>query len=554
MQPNEAIGKVVAGRFRIVRFIGEGGMGSVYEAEHATLSRRFALKVLHRDLGRDRRFVERFRREAVAAGRVDHPNIAQTSDFGQLEGGEFYLVMEYLEGVGLDAVIRKEHRIALPRAILILTQVADALEHAHRAKVVHRDLKPENVLLCTIRDQSEFVKILDFGIARIQTQTFSGRLTLQGQIFGTAEYVSPEQATDVEVDGRSDLYSLGVLAFEMTTGTVPFEGTPAEVLHAHVQNAPPAPSTRVPEGELPTAFDEIVLRLLAKKPADRYQTGSEVRRDLLRLRAMLAAAAKGIPSDKRREIQRKMIDSGGWRPIGSKPMRNLTLHNISKEALREISTAVSVAAKKRANQASHVRSQTIPSDHWRNAHELRRQLQGILRKLALAIAEAVIGSGAMRDALREIFLAEEEIGGLSSEIARLEQNFERIRFETGERENALRYALVDLRLERSARAKERGLASVVADLDYQIGELEKRVSESTVEKQVRIHELAEEVGRLRGEREARERAAAERYQALAELVDSARGEVAGEEFVRLYQEFDGLRSALERARHSLPPV
>ena len=221
--------------------------------------------------------------------------------------------MEFLEGEGIDGVLRGHGRMRLARAIPILAQIADALEYAHRARIVHRDLKPENVLLTTVRDQADFVKLLDFGIARIQTASFSGRLTLQGQIFGTAEYVSPEQAMDKDVDGRSDLYAVGILAFEMTTGSVPFEGPAADVLHAHVQKPPLAPSLRVPRGELPAAFDAIVLRLLARIPTTATRP--------LDVTARSDAAARPDGGGRRwaagrhgaQRLRRGIVDTGGWR-------------------------------------------------------------------------------------------------------------------------------------------------------------------------------------------------------------------------------------------------
>ncbi|MFH1130112.1 MAG: serine/threonine-protein kinase, partial [Pseudomonadota bacterium] len=168
----DMIGASVGGRLEIVRVLGQGGMGTVYEAKHKTLPRKFAVKILHEDLAGERD-VERFRREAIASARLDHPNIIYITDFGQLENGSLYLVMEFLEGIGLDEVLSRQFRLPMTRALPILAQVADGLDHAHYMKVVHRDLKPENIQLSEVRGRKDVVKIFDFGIAKLQMPEFS---------------------------------------------------------------------------------------------------------------------------------------------------------------------------------------------------------------------------------------------------------------------------------------------------------------------------------------------------------------------------------------------
>ena len=181
------VGTVIGGRFEIVRLLGQGGMGAVYEARHKTLPRRFAIKILRPELAASRDFVERFRREAVASARIEHPNVIYITDFGSMNDGSLYLVMEFLEGEGLDEILGRAGRLSLARAIPILAQVADALDAAHAVDVVHRDLKPENILLSEVRGHKDMVKIFDFGIARVRTPEFSDTLTVRGQVFGTAE-------------------------------------------------------------------------------------------------------------------------------------------------------------------------------------------------------------------------------------------------------------------------------------------------------------------------------------------------------------------------------
>jgi len=518
------------GRLRIVRLVGEGGMGAVYEAEHDTLAQRFAIKILRADIERDARFVERFRREAIAASRIDHPNIVRITDFGRLDRGEHYLVMEYIEGELLDAVIRRSAPIGLSRAVPILIQVADALDAAHDAEIVHRDMKPENVLLYTLRGQPDVVKVFDFGIAKMRSAAVSSRLTMQGQIFGTAEYVSPEQASDKEVDGRSDIYSLGILAFEMTTGAPPFEGPGADVLVAHLQRPPPPPSSRVPGGAILPAFDAIVLRCLAKKPADRYQSAADVRRDLVRLRGLLVGLSDGMlrQSDRAPKIDAATA-LAGWRALAKSPAEALLA-----AAPAPLPSAVS------------------PARLLRGSEDLRQRLHELLRQIAIGFTEVHVRPPDLKDALSALLVVEEDLASLGGRIALAEQNFERIRFESGERETTLQHAQVDLSLDRSRLIESRGDAARIQDLDFQIRELDQRVQQLAVERQGRISQLAAEVAALRKQRGEREREAAARYHKLGEIVDQLRGS-AGGKLADQYKTLDELRQALRQARSTLPP-
>jgi len=530
MSADPFLGRSV-GRLRIARLVGEGGMGAVYEAEHETLPQRFAIKILRADIVRDARFVERFRREAIAASRIDHPNIVRITDFGQLETGEHYLVMEYIEGELLDQLIRRSAPIGLSRAVPILIQIADALDAAHGADIVHRDLKPENVLLFTLRGQPDIIKVFDFGIAKMRSGPASARLTLQGQIFGTAEYVSPEQASDREVDGRSDIYSLGVLAFEMTTGSPPFEGPGADVLVAHLQRPAPPPSSRTPGGAILPAFDAIVLRCLAKKPADRYQTAADVRRDLVRLRGLLVGLSDGVlrVSDRAPRLGADAT-RGGWHPLGGR----------------------SVAEGLIAPATVAPEPPIPPRRGLGGSEDLRRRLHEVMRQIALGLAEVHVRPPELGEALSALLVVQEDLASLTGKIALVEQNFERIRFESGERETTLQHAVVDLSLDRSRMIESEGDRARIADLDFQITELEQRAQHLAAERQRRIGQLAEEVAELRRQRDAREREAAVRYHKLGEIVEQLRGHAGGQLAV-LYGTLDELRGALKEARATLPP-
>ncbi|MGZ3477485.1 MAG: protein kinase domain-containing protein [Polyangiales bacterium] len=285
------IGTVIAERYRVEARVGEGGKGSVYRVEHTHMRKRFALKVLHADLSNYEEVVARFEREAMAAANIEHPNIATATDFGKLSDGSFYLVLEYVEGSDLRQLLQRDHHLNPARAVHIALQILGALGRAHELGIVHRDLKPENVLLLEKDGDPEFVKILDFGIARVPIGSLGSEregesnkpLTKAGTVYGTPEYMAPEQALGHIVDGRADLYAVGILLFEMLAGTRPFDDKDKiALLGAHVSKPVPKLSTRVPKDQfIPEALEATVTRLLAKNPADRFQTASEVADELL---------------------------------------------------------------------------------------------------------------------------------------------------------------------------------------------------------------------------------------------------------------------------------
>ena len=285
-QPEQLVG----GRYRVVRKLGGGGMADVYLCEDLTLGRQVAVKVLlQRYLG-DPTFVERFRREAKAAAGLNQQNLVSIYDWGEVDG-TYYIVMEYVEGETLKDLIRRRGRLSGNESVAVAMQLLAAVEFAHRSGIVHRDIKPQNVML----DRGGTVKVMDFGIARAGD---SG-MTEAGSILGTAQYLAPEQAKGHPVDERSDLYSVGVVLYEMLTGTVPFKGDSAvTVALKHVNEVPREPSELVPG--MPYALNQIVLKAMAKDPADRYQSAAEFARDL-------RAAREGGP------VQAAAYDAGSER-------------------------------------------------------------------------------------------------------------------------------------------------------------------------------------------------------------------------------------------------
>jgi serine/threonine-protein kinase len=270
------------GNYRIVRQLGAGGMGVVYEAEHPLLGKRVALKVIHRELAQNHEVVTRFFNEARAVNQAGHVHVVDVADFGQTTDGEYFLVMEMLVGRSLADVLERERMLPPARALHIAAQIADGLAAVHDAGIVHRDLKPDNVFLVERADDVDFVKIVDFGLAKLlQVGAAGGGITKQGVVLGTPEYMSPEQAESrPTVDARSDVWSLGILLYQMTTGLLPFVGGGmGEVLVKVVSRVAAPPSTVDPD--LPPAIEQIILRCLQKRPEDRFADMRELRAALL---------------------------------------------------------------------------------------------------------------------------------------------------------------------------------------------------------------------------------------------------------------------------------
>src|SRR6478672_3011674 len=281
------------GRYRILRKLGTGGMANVYLAEDEVLGRRVAIKILNDRHAGDDQFVERFRREAKNAAGLSHPNIVSIYDRGEAEG-TYYIAMEYLDGRSLKELVVARGPLPISDAIAATRQVLAALRFAHRKGVVHRDIKPHNVMA----DADGRLKVTDFGIARAGVS----QMTEAGSIIGTAQYLSPEQARGAPVDQRSDIYSLGIVLYEMLTGKVPFTGdTPVEIAMKHLSQIPDPPSTF--RDGLPHDLDAVVMRALAKDPDQRYGSAEEMDADLARV-------ARGVAVSRETEDAMTQVLSG----------------------------------------------------------------------------------------------------------------------------------------------------------------------------------------------------------------------------------------------------
>ena len=274
------IGRVVDKRYRVLGKIGSGGMGLVYRVEHVQLGKIAAMKVLHAETASVAEAVKRFRLEATAVSRLNHPNIVHTFDFGQWEGS-LYLVMEYLKGDDLATVLKREGPLPFVRTARLFVQICSALTEAHESGIIHRDLKPENIFVICRRDGTEHAKVLDFGLAKLRERSDLGEITSGGQVIGTPYYMSPEQVRSEALDVRTDIYSLGATLYRVLTGTPPFQAaTPVGVLTKHLTDDLEPPRTRAPELGLPIEADAIVTRAMARDRANRYASAQEVERDL----------------------------------------------------------------------------------------------------------------------------------------------------------------------------------------------------------------------------------------------------------------------------------
>jgi serine/threonine-protein kinase len=274
-QPDPFIGRdILNGQFQILQKIGSGGMGAVYKASQPEMNRMVGVKILHPKLANRKDLVSRFRREARAMSHLTNPNTVKVFLYGELEDGSLYIIMEFLEGKNLNQTVRAEGPFKVERALPVIIQVCGALEEAHGAGIIHRDLKPENIFLCQSAGLKDFPKVLDFGLAKVTEREMrpgSVILTQEGMVFGTPEFMSPEQAQGKTLTAASDQYSLAVILYEVLTGKLPFEAKSAmDYLSLHVTGKPAPLSQRVQGRVFPPLLDDIMARCLSKKVEERF--------------------------------------------------------------------------------------------------------------------------------------------------------------------------------------------------------------------------------------------------------------------------------------------
>ena len=276
------LGRTFAGKYLVQQVLGAGAMGKVYLAEHLALGRPICIKILHPHLAEDKSLTKRFHREARAASRLNHPNSIQVIDFGQSEDGVLYIAMEYVPGIDLRRIIKRDFPLPTPRIIRMLGQVLSALEEAHGQGVIHRDLKPENIMIGDSRAEQDHVKVLDFGIAKIQEPgPEGGTLTVAGIVCGTPEYMAPEQARGDPLDPRVDLYAAGIILYQMLSGELPFKADSAlATVTKHLTEQPIPPHVRRPDLSVDMRLEAICLRAMSKDREQRYPSALAMKKDL----------------------------------------------------------------------------------------------------------------------------------------------------------------------------------------------------------------------------------------------------------------------------------
>ncbi len=411
------MGKVISGRYRLEARLGEGGMGVVYRARHVLIDRVVALKLIRPDLRGETHLRAWMVREARAANRVDHAHIIDIHDIGETEDGDLYLVMEYIVGVPLSSELAKG-AMPLSRAVDILEQMCAALARAHDLGVVHRDLKSDNIQLTTRGGRKDFVKILDFGLAALARDP---RLAPKGAVFGTPEYMSPEQARGEDAGAQSDLYALGVLFYEMLTGQLPFRSSDREVLLEMQRSAAPARPTSVKSDVLPPA-ESICLRLLEKDPRKRYQ-------DAHHLLEELKALQRALPSQQSWEVSTAELTPAAPPPPPPQSPGVIEWANRAALFARMVSRAypsgnappeIQQATAQVWDLASRAnRLEGEVSSHTRKLEQLERRGRALRAEIGRKVEELAQEESR---ALREMSADQEEVERLQGEQVTLERS------------------------------------------------------------------------------------------------------------------------------------
>ncbi len=493
------IGGELEGRYRILSKVGEGAMGEVYLVEHLGLGRKEALKVLRSSMDTPS-LVTRFRREARATNRLQHPNIVAIHDFGRLPDGRFYIATEYAAGDSLDHVLRRVGPFPVARALPVLIQLADAIDHAHSRGVIHRDLKPANLMLLERTGQGDQLKVLDFGVAKIIAPDDADSIlaTGQGEIFGTPAYMAPEQVVAKADDPRIDIYAFGCIAFELVTGDPPFVGRPLEVMSNHMWAPPRRPSDAMPKAGIPRRLDDIILLCLEKSPADRFQTGAELSAALVELRAGIAALATS------QQMKRRSLESfGGERTIPDPGGR------WGGNGFDDTTAASGVTAGDEIGRAT--------------TDDLSRSdIRMVVDHLILQLAEAIIDLGCSDFQLAigaaNIAGTRGELDVLVTRMEELVRARDAVAQRARESEGRFRFAVSELRFELE---QARGQGAINPDMAFQLDQLEDRMSELAGHAERELAAIDDRAISLAAERATREEELGQEFAALEELVDEA---------------------------------
>ena len=520
------IGRELDGRYRIVAKLGEGSMGEVYLVEHIGLGRKEALKILRSTMDDSPALVTRFRREARATNRLQHPNIVAVYDFGRLPDGRFYITTEYVEGQNLDLVLRQTGALPVPRALGILVQLSDAIDHAHSRGVIHRDLKPANLIIGQDRGNHEVIKVLDFGVAKIIAPDYAESIaaTGQGEVFGTPAYMAPEQIGARGNDPRIDIYAFGCIAFEILTGSPPFLGRTLQVLNAHLNTPPPRPSSRRPQSVIPSLLDDVILRCLAKEPADRPRTGGEIAYALGGLLAG-ASAVSAASSEPARRRQR------GSSYIGPEP-------TIPEPGDRWVSDTTTSGFEE---TVQHDFIDLAPSGMG-DRSDARLAVDAVLVQLAEALIDGGCSDFQLTITMASLAGARGALEAVVARMDELERSRDAVAKRTQESEKRFRFAVGELRFELE-QARQKG--AVTPDIEYQLVHLEARMAELTAQSDRELSAIDDRAITLAADRSHYEEELAALLDTLEALVDEqAPRFTSNPQVAELFQRLARVRKAL----------
>lgn len=415
------INSVLDGKYLIEESIGKGGMGLVYRAKHVNFNRLFAIKILKNELVSDPQAIKRFRNEANAAGMIRHPNAITISDFNITNDGTAYLVMDYVEGKSLRDILKKEGKQSYQRTVDLISQVADAAAAAHRKGIIHRDLKPDNIMVEDLEDQSEMVRVLDFGIAKLsQNPAYSENITVGGAILGSPYYMSPEQCDGRHLDNRSDIYSIGIILYELLVGKVPFRAqTPWGLVKMHCSTPPTPISKHRPD--IPPALEAAVLKALAKDPKDRQQSALELKKEL---EAALSASIVNAPSVQPMMASPVMASPVAVQnqqsiepdPLGTKPLANVANFAQQEQANVLEQQKLEALAKELEAEISQIRARKDSSGGLKSA-ALRDTSKNILNDIASELADDLSAYDPKKAALANQYNASKSPSIISPNLA-----------------------------------------------------------------------------------------------------------------------------------------
>lgn len=489
----------------ITKRIGKGRMGVVYAAVHDVLARRFAVKVLRPGLTGSEEARHRLRRMVREASQVEHPGIVSLVDFGQVPDGRFYLTMDYVRGIQLTRLIERDGRFTVARALPILLQLAEALDVAHRGRIVHGDLKPNNINVVELSSGRDLVRVHDWMLSSaLSVLPEKADTNTHLQAYGTVDYLAPEQLVQRgSVDGRADQYAFGAIAYHLLTGQPPFTGEPAKVVDAHCMRDPVPLSRRSGVDDVSADLDAVILRCLEKEPTSRYKSMEQVVRALQSLSRATQPALPAVPA-------------------------------LISDDLADASV----------DEAEVDGEEVLPESPDR----LRRMLYDTLIELSEALAEGGNANAEVLQQTRALKQLREQSTQLNGQIGLTENRFEDIRRELREGESAMRYAIIDLNLVKSELVEKGQASGQIDEIEDRISDLERNLAELEGQRAERFAGLNDELKRNRERLKALEQQMALRFRQLYAQINVRRNAVRSSVTEELFRRLERCRAALAQHR------